>query len=48
MVPRTHEQWQALDFKRLFAGRAAFLNMDAQNSEAGLRSDQKQMAGATA
>lgn len=32
MVPKTHEQWQALDFKRLFAGRAAFLNMDAQNS----------------
>jgi nicotinamidase-related amidase len=32
MVPKTHEQWQPLDFARLFASRAAFINMDSQNS----------------
>lgn len=32
MVPKTHEQWMALDFKRLFSARAAFINMDSQNS----------------
>lgn len=32
MVPKTHEQWMALDFKQLFSRRAAFINMDSQNS----------------
>lgn len=32
MIPSLHEQWQALDFKRLFAARSAFINMDSQNS----------------
>lgn len=32
MAPTTHPQWQALDFKRLFASQAAFVNMDSQNS----------------
>lgn len=32
MVPKTHDQWMALDFKRLFSSRAAFVNMDSQNS----------------
>lgn len=32
MVPKLHEQWEALDFKRLLSSRAAFVNMDSQNS----------------
>lgn len=32
MAPMLHEQWKALDFRRLLAGQAAFLNMDSQNS----------------
>ncbi|MBX9788962.1 MAG: cysteine hydrolase [Pirellulales bacterium] len=32
MVPELHEQWQKLDFTKLFTRGAAFLNMDAQNS----------------
>jgi hypothetical protein len=29
MVPKLHEQWKALDFKRLLSSRAAFINMDS-------------------
>lgn len=32
MVPKLHKQWQDLDFARLLAFDAAFLNMDSQNS----------------
>jgi nicotinamidase-related amidase len=32
MIRAPHPQWQPLDFRRLFASRAAFINMDSQNS----------------
>ena len=31
-MPELHEQWHSLDFGRLLTERAAFINMDAQNS----------------
>jgi nicotinamidase-related amidase len=32
MVPKLHEQWQALDFGTLLTRNAAFINTDSQNS----------------
>jgi nicotinamidase-related amidase len=32
MLPELHPQWRGLDFAKLFAGGAAFINTDAQNS----------------
>ena len=32
MLPEPHPQWRSLDFAALFAGGAAFVNTDAQNS----------------
>jgi nicotinamidase-related amidase len=32
MIPDLHEQWRPLDFTRLLSNRAAFVNMDSQNS----------------
>lgn len=32
MVPKLHDQWKPLDFKRLLTSRCAFVNMDSQNS----------------
>lgn len=32
MVPKLHEQWEALDFPSLLTRSAAFINMDSQNS----------------
>lgn len=32
MIPKLHEQWQALDLKTLLCSGAAFVNFDSQNS----------------